>query len=135
MEIASYTYEAITTSKGMVLCNVGSGAKYLGAYRDNDGNWLDGKNRYDIVVPEDSPAINSGQSPFTTMIRDASLRTPRENRASVRLGRTSRSSRMVVPRSMSAAKNPPAMRTTGLNQILTGDFRLSSAVWPARKLL
>jgi len=45
-EIASYTYEAITTSKGMVLNNVGIGSKYLGAYIDDEGNWLDGKNKY-----------------------------------------------------------------------------------------
>ncbi|MGB0596495.1 MAG: DUF1254 domain-containing protein [Rubripirellula sp.] len=56
MEIASYSYEAITTSKGMVLNNVGSGSKYLGAYIDDDGNWLDGKNTYEIVVPKDAPA-------------------------------------------------------------------------------
>jgi len=55
-EIASYTYEAVTTSKGMVLNNVGSGSKYLGAYIDKDGNWLDGKNTYEIVVPKDPPA-------------------------------------------------------------------------------
>lgn len=55
-EIASYTYEAITTSKGMVLNNVGSGSKYLGSYIDNDGNWLDGKSSYVIVVPKDPPA-------------------------------------------------------------------------------
>ena len=56
MEIASYTYEAITTSKGMLLNNVGSGSKYLGAYVDEDGNWLDGKHSYEIVVPKDAPA-------------------------------------------------------------------------------
>lgn len=56
MEIASYTYEAITTSKGMVLNNVGSGSKYLGSYVDTDGNWLDGNNSYEIVIPKDPPA-------------------------------------------------------------------------------
>ena len=55
-EIASYTYEAITTSKGMVLNNVGSGSKYIGAYIDKEGNWLDGRNTYEIVVPKDAPA-------------------------------------------------------------------------------
>jgi hypothetical protein len=55
-EITSYTYEAITTSKGMMLNNVGSGSKYLGAYIDNEGNWLDGKNTYEIVDPKDAPA-------------------------------------------------------------------------------
>ena len=48
-EVASYTYEAITTSKGMVLNNIGSGSKYLGAYIDDEGNWLDGKNNYEII--------------------------------------------------------------------------------------
>ena len=55
-EIASYSYEAITTSKGMVLNNVGSGSKYLGSYIDSEGNWLDGKHNYEIVVPKDAPA-------------------------------------------------------------------------------
>ncbi len=55
-EIASYSYEAITTSKGMVLNNVGSGSKYLGAYLDENKNWLDGKNTYEIIVPKDAPA-------------------------------------------------------------------------------
>jgi hypothetical protein len=55
-EIASYSYEAITTSKGMLLNNVGSGSKYLGAYMDESGNWLDGKNTYVVNVPKDAPA-------------------------------------------------------------------------------
>ncbi|MGB0776940.1 MAG: DUF1254 domain-containing protein [Flavobacteriaceae bacterium] len=55
-EIASYTYEAITTSKGMVLNNIGSGSKYLGAYIDDQGNWLDGKHTYEFVIPKDAPA-------------------------------------------------------------------------------
>lgn len=55
-EIASYTYEAITTSKGMVLNNIGSGSKYLGAYIDQNGNWLDGKNTYEVIVPKEAPA-------------------------------------------------------------------------------
>ena len=55
-EIGSYTYEAITTSIGMVLNNVGKGSKYLGAYMDSEQNWLDGKNTYEIVVPKDAPA-------------------------------------------------------------------------------
>lgn len=40
----------------MALNNVGSGSKYLGAYIDDEGNWLDGKNIYEIVVPKDAPA-------------------------------------------------------------------------------
>lgn len=56
MEIAAYSYEAITTSKGMVLKNVGAGSSYLGAYYDEEGKWLDGRNTYEVVVPADPPA-------------------------------------------------------------------------------
>jgi hypothetical protein len=55
-EIASYTYEAFSTSKGMVLNNVGKGSKYLGAYIDENKEWLDGKNTYEILIPRDAPA-------------------------------------------------------------------------------
>ncbi len=55
-EIASYTYEAVTTSAGMVLNNVGKGSKYLASYIDENKEWLDGKNTYEIVVPKDAPA-------------------------------------------------------------------------------
>lgn len=55
-EIASYTYEAITTSAGMVLNNVGRGSKYLASYIDENKEWLDGKNTYEIVVPKNAPA-------------------------------------------------------------------------------
>ena len=55
-EIASYTYEDVTTSTGMVLNNVGKGSKYLAAYIDENKEWLDGKNSYEILVPKDAPA-------------------------------------------------------------------------------
>ena len=55
-EIASYSYEAITTSKAMVMNQIGKGSKYLGAYTDENGEWLDGKNTYEIVIPKDAPA-------------------------------------------------------------------------------
>lgn len=55
-EIASYSYEAVTTSAGMVLNNVGRGSKYLASYIDDNKEWLDGKNTYEIVVPKDAPA-------------------------------------------------------------------------------
>lgn len=55
-EIASYTYEAVTTSAGMVMNNVGKGSKYLASYIDENKEWLDGKNTYEIVVPKDAPA-------------------------------------------------------------------------------
>ena len=55
-EIASYSYEAVTTSAGMVVNNVGRGSKYLASYIDENKEWLDGKNNYEIVVPKDAPA-------------------------------------------------------------------------------
>lgn len=55
-EIASYTYEAVTTSTAMVLKQIGKGSKYLGAYTDNHGDWLDGKNTYEVIIPKDAPA-------------------------------------------------------------------------------
>ena len=57
-EIASYTYEAITTSKGMVLPTVGTGSKYLGAYVDENGEWLDGSHTYQITIPPDPPVVD-----------------------------------------------------------------------------
>ncbi len=56
MEIGAYAYEAITTSKAMLLKNVGAGSQYLGVYQDEEGDWLDGRNQYVVVVPKDAPA-------------------------------------------------------------------------------
>ena len=52
----SYTYQAITTNKGMVENIVGSGSKYLISYRDANGSWLDGSNLYQLHIPTDVPA-------------------------------------------------------------------------------
>lgn len=57
-EIASYTYEAITTSKGMVLPTRGQGSKYLGIYVDSEEEWLDGSNTYEVTIPKDVPAAD-----------------------------------------------------------------------------
>ncbi len=57
-EIASYTYEAFSTSKGMVLPTVGQGSKYLGVYVDENEEWLDGTNTYEIIVPANAPAVD-----------------------------------------------------------------------------
>lgn len=55
-EIGSYTYEAMSTSKGMILKSIGKGSKYLGAYVDENKEWLDGKSTYEIVIPKNVPA-------------------------------------------------------------------------------
>ena len=54
-EIAQYAFEAITTTKGMVMKNVGAGQEYLGSYQDGNGDWLDGSNLYELVIPKDAP--------------------------------------------------------------------------------
>ena len=37
-------HEALMTSAGMTTKTPGVGSVYLGTYKDNDGNWLDGAN-------------------------------------------------------------------------------------------
>lgn len=55
-EMASFSYEAITTSKAMVLPIRGDGSKYLGVYIDDQGEWLDGTHTYEILIPANPPA-------------------------------------------------------------------------------
>jgi len=55
-EIASYTYEAFSTSKGMVLPTRNQGSKYLGVYIDQNEEWLDGTNLYEFIIPANAPA-------------------------------------------------------------------------------
>jgi len=55
-EIASYTYEAFSTSKGLVLPTRGQGSKYLVCYVDGEGEWLDGTHLYEVVIPDGVPA-------------------------------------------------------------------------------
>ena len=53
---AKYAFEAIGTSKSMVVAAPGQGSQYIGAYHDSDGNWLVGDNTYRIHLPKDVPA-------------------------------------------------------------------------------
>ncbi len=55
-EIASYTYEAFSTSIGMVAPTRDQGSKYLGVYVDANEEWLDGSNLYEFLVPANAPA-------------------------------------------------------------------------------
>ena len=43
-------------STGMIRAIVGFGAKYAGAYKDSEGNYLTGENTYQITVPANVPA-------------------------------------------------------------------------------
>lgn len=55
-EMAAYTYEAIGTNQAMTTQIPGVGQAYLGAYKDSDGNWLDGSNNYKLHIPPNPPA-------------------------------------------------------------------------------
>jgi hypothetical protein len=53
---AKYAFEAIGTSKSMVLAVPGQGSQYIGAYLDSNGEWLIGDNTYRIHLPKGVPA-------------------------------------------------------------------------------
>lgn len=55
-ERAAWFYEATATSVGMATQTPGVGSVYLGAYKDSEGNWLDGANNYRLNVPANAPA-------------------------------------------------------------------------------
>jgi hypothetical protein len=53
---AAWFYEAVTNDPAMQSHTPGQGQIYLGAYRDADGDWLDGANNYVLHVPANPPA-------------------------------------------------------------------------------
>jgi len=55
-ERAAWFYEAVVISKGMLTETPGVGQRYLAAYKDRDGHWLDGGNTYKLHVPANPPA-------------------------------------------------------------------------------
>ena len=57
-ERTSYTYEAVTTSAGMVSRVSGKGSAYIGSYYDADGNALMGANNYSLHMEPNPPAAN-----------------------------------------------------------------------------
>ncbi len=52
----SYSHEAITVSEGMVAKTVGVGSKYVAAYRDSSGAFLNSGFDYVLNVPANAPA-------------------------------------------------------------------------------
>ncbi len=54
-ERASWFYEAIGVTEGMMGNTVGAGQVYLEAQKDSDGNWLDGGKDYMLRIPPDFP--------------------------------------------------------------------------------
>ena len=53
---AKYAFEAIGTSKSMVVAVPGQGSQYAGVYQDSSGGWLTGEHTYRIHLPKDVPA-------------------------------------------------------------------------------
>jgi hypothetical protein len=54
-ERASWFYEAIGVTDGMMGKTVGAGQVYLEAQKDSDDNWLDGGNNYTLRIPANVP--------------------------------------------------------------------------------
>jgi len=71
----SFMYQAITTADAMVLELVGKGSKYLGTYRDADGNFLSGSNTYHLNISADVPAENF----WSIVVYDAETRSMIKN--------------------------------------------------------
>jgi hypothetical protein len=53
---AAWFYEAVTNDPAMHGQKTGKGQVYLAAYKDTDGDWLDGGRNYKLHVPADAPA-------------------------------------------------------------------------------
>jgi hypothetical protein len=84
-ERAAWFYEATATSKGMVTKTPGVGSVYLGTYKDNDGNWLDGASSYRLHVPPNPPVTQF----WSVTLYDVSTRAVIQNDSEI----TDRSSR------------------------------------------
>lgn len=57
-ERAAYSYEATSTSAGMISQVEGKGSGYLGSYYDSDDNALMGENHYQLRIEPNPPAAN-----------------------------------------------------------------------------
>ena len=85
-ERTAWFYEAQATSKGMITKTPGVGSVYLGAYKDKDGDWLDGARSYRLRVPPNAPV----EQFWSLTIYDVSTRTLIDNKEQI----AERSSRM-----------------------------------------
>jgi hypothetical protein len=54
-ERAAWFYEALSNDPMMHAQKTGKGQVYMGAYRDGDGDWLDGGVNYNLHLPPDAP--------------------------------------------------------------------------------
>lgn len=72
---SSYFYEAVTFSNAMISKTPNLGQAYLGAYKDKEGNWLEGGSNYTLHVPANPPAVNF----WSVTIYDAATRCMIDN--------------------------------------------------------
>jgi hypothetical protein len=54
-ERAAWFYEAVVISKGMLTQTPGLGQRYIAAYKDSNGDWLNGSGTYKLHVPPNPP--------------------------------------------------------------------------------
>jgi hypothetical protein len=83
---AAWFYEAVTNDPAMHGQKTGKGQVYLAAYKDKDGDWLDGGTNYVLHVPADAPA----EAFWSVTVYEVSTRTLINNKYEV----ADRSSRM-----------------------------------------
>jgi len=72
---AAWFYEAVTNDPAMQSKTPGKDQIYLAAYKDSDGNWLDGAKQYKLHVLPDAPAAEF----WSTTVYDVSTRTLIDN--------------------------------------------------------
>jgi hypothetical protein len=53
---AAYAYQAIPVTAASTMKLADAGTRYLAAYKDSAGRWLDGTKTYELVMPPDGPA-------------------------------------------------------------------------------
>lgn len=83
---AAWFYEAVTNDIAMHGQEIGWGQVYLAAYKDRDGDWLDGKQDYILRLPPNVPA----EAFWSMTLYDVSTRCPMESE----FEKVDRSSRM-----------------------------------------
>jgi hypothetical protein len=67
----TFAHQALFTAQGMVQKLEGKGSQYLAAYKDGDGNWLDGGASYQLHVDADVPVVDF----WSVMVYDAETRS------------------------------------------------------------
>ena len=73
-------YEAYGISPAMKASVVGKGSTYLGAYRDDDGVWLDGSNNYQLRIEPNAPAAQFWSVTTYDMKTRANIQNGDDNR-------------------------------------------------------